>query len=393
MRREAHVPRGGPDGGDGGDGGNVWLVADHNVSSLLAFRDHPHRRATSGTHGAGGARHGKRGEDTIVPVPPGTVVRDHRDGTVLADLANAGDRWLAARGGQRGRGNIRFLSNSRRAPSWAEQGEVGEEAFYDLELKLMADVALVGFPNSGKSTLISVISSAKPKIADYPFTTLEPNLGVVRYDDTDFVVADIPGLIEGASDGKGLGHRFLRHVERARVLVMLIDLGADAGRPPEDQEEVLLTELGQYQADLVTRPRIVVGSRADLEERDSTWNPDALRVSAPIGIGVRELVGALASLVNDARREGAPLVAGTVVHRPEPEGIRVDRGDDGAYVVLGRPAIRAVAVNDLTNADALAYVQSRLKTIGVDRALARAGAREGDLVHVGGFTFTYEADE
>ncbi|GAC1307934.1 MAG: GTPase ObgE [Acidimicrobiales bacterium] len=393
MRREAHVPRGGPDGGDGGDGGNVWLVADHNVSSLLAFRDHPHRRATSGTHGAGGARHGKRGEDTIVPVPPGTVVRDHRDGTVLADLANAGDRWLAARGGQRGRGNIRFLSNSRRAPSWAEQGEVGEEAFYDLELKLMADVALVGFPNSGKSTLISVISSAKPKIADYPFTTLEPNLGVVRYDDTDFVVADIPGLIEGASDGKGLGHRFLRHVERARVLVVLIDLGADAGRPPEEQEEVLLTELGQYQADLVTRPRIVVGSRADLEERDSAWNPDALRLSAPIGIGVRELVGALASLVNDVRREGAPLVAGTVVHRPEPEGIRVDRGDDGAYVVLGRPAIRAVAVNDLTNADALAYVQSRLKTIGVDRALARAGAREGDLVHVGGFTFTYEADE
>ena len=393
MRREAHVPRGGPDGGDGGDGGNVWLVADHNVSSLLAFRDHPHRRATSGTHGSGGARHGKRGEDTIVPVPPGTVVRDHRDGTVLADLANAGDRWLAARGGQRGRGNIRFLSNSRRAPSWAEQGEVGEEAFYDLELKLMADVALVGFPNAGKSTLISVISSAKPKIADYPFTTLEPNLGVVRYDDTDFVVADIPGLIEGASDGKGLGHRFLRHVERARVLVMLIDLGADAGRTPEDQEEVLLTELGQYQADLVNRPRIVVGSRADLEERDSSWNSDALRVSAPIGIGVRELVGALASLVNDARREGAPLVAGTVVHRPEPEGIRVDRGDDGAYVVLGRPAIRAVAVNDLTNADALAYVQSRLKTIGVDRALARAGAREGDLVHVGGFTFTYEADE
>ncbi|GAC1316490.1 MAG: GTPase ObgE [Acidimicrobiales bacterium] len=360
---------------------------------MLAFRDHPHRRATNGTHGAGGARHGKRGEDTIVPVPPGTVVRDHVDGTVLADLANAGDRWLAARGGQRGRGNIRFLSNARRAPSWAEQGEVGEEAYYDLELKLMADVALVGFPNAGKSTLISVISSAKPKIADYPFTTLEPNLGVVRYDDTDFVVADIPGLIEGASEGKGLGHRFLRHVERARVLVVLIDLGADAGRPPDEQEQVLLAELGRYQADLLDRPRIVVGSRADLEEREAAWNPDALRVSAPIGIGVRELVGRMATAVGGARKDSAPVAAGIVVHRPEPEGVRIERGDDGAFVVIGRPAQRAVAVNDLTNADALAYVQGRLKSLGVDKALARAGARDGDLVHVAGFTFTYEPDE
>ena len=394
MRREAHVPRGGPDGGDGGDGGDVWLLADHNVSSLLAFRDHPHRRATNGTHGAGGARHGKRGQDTIVPVPPGTVVRGHRDGSVLADLANPGDRWLAARGGQHGRGNIRFLSNSRRAPSWAEQGEVGEEAFYDLELKLMADVALVGFPNSGKSTLISVISAAKPKIADYPFTTLEPNLGVVRYDNTDFVVADIPGLIEGASEGRGLGHRFLRHVERARVLVVLVDLGEDAGRPPEEQEAVLIEELGRYQADLVERPRIVVGSRADLEGAHSRWSPDTLRVSAPIGIGVRELVGAMTGLVSRARRDAAPAAtAGVVVHRPEPEGVQVQRGDDGAFVVLGRAAQRAVAVNDLTNADALAYVQGRLRQLGVDKALARAGARDGDLVHVGGFTFTYQADE
>ena len=393
MRREAHVPRGGPDGGDGGDGGDVWLIADHNVSSLLAFRDHPHRRATSGTHGAGGARHGKRGEDTIVPVPPGTVVRDHVDGRVLADLVNPGDRWLAARGGQRGRGNIRFLSNSRRAPSWAEQGEVGEEAYYDLELKLMADVALVGFPNAGKSTLISVISAAKPKIAEYPFTTLEPNLGVVRYDDTDFVVADIPGLIEGASEGRGLGHRFLRHVERARVLVVLVDLGADAGRSPEDQEDVLLEELGKYQADLLDRPRIVVGSRSDLEASASKWKPDALRVSAPIGTGVRELVGRMATAVGDARKQSAPVATGIVVHRPEPEGVRVERGDDGAFVVIGRPAQRAVAVNDLTNADALAYVQGRLKSLGVDKALARAGARDGDLVHVGGFTFTYEPDE
>ena len=384
------MPRGGPDGGDGGAGGDVWLVADHNVSSLLAFRDHPHRRATNGTHGSGGARHGKRGNDVIVPVPAGTVVRD-RDGAALADLANDGDRWLAARGGQAGRGNMRFLSNARRAPGFAEQGEVGEEAYYNLELKLMADVALVGFPNAGKSTLIATVSAAKPKIADYPFTTLEPHLGVVRYDDTEFVMADIPGLIEGASDGRGLGHRFLRHVERARVLLVLVDLGCDAGRDPAEQEQVLLAELARYQPDLLDRPRLVVGSRADLET-PGTWSSDAPRVSASTGSGVREVVGVLATLVDDARRKPVAPVGGTVIHRPLPEAVHIERGDDGAFVVVGRPAERAVAVSDLTNADALAYVQHRLKRLGVDRALARAGARDGDLVHVGGFTFTYEPD-
>ena len=390
FRREAHVPKGGPDGGDGGGGGDVWLVADHNVASLLAFRDHPHRRATNGTHGSGRGRHGRRGEDVVVPVPPGTVVLRHPEGSVAADLSNPGDRWMAARGGQGGKGNTRFLSNSRRAPTFAEQGEVGEESYYDLELKLMADVALVGFPNAGKSTLISVISAARPKIADYPFTTLEPNLGVVRYDSTEVVVADIPGLIEGASDGRGLGHRFLRHVERARVLLVLIDLGADAGRMPDDQERVLLDELRRYDASLLDRPRLVVGSRSDLEEEGMGWAAEARRVSAATGKGVDELVRAMVGEVSAARRALAEPAAGTVIHRPEPEGVRVERATDGAFVVRGRPAERAVAVNDLTNADALAYVQYRLKRIGVDRALARAGARPGDMVHVGGFTFTYE---
>src|SRR4051794_17643572 len=233
FRREAHVPRGGPDGGDGGKGGDLWLYADREVASLLAFRDRPHRRATNGTHGTSGARHGTRGTDLRVQVPEGTIVKD-ADGNVLADLVREGDAWLAARGGRGGRGNARFLSNRRRAPSFAEQGEVGEEQWLYLELKLMADVALVGFPNSGKSTLISRVSAAKPKIADYPFTTLEPNLGVVRVDDTEFVVADIPGLIEGASEGKGLGHRFLRHIERTRVLVVLLDLAPVDERSPEE---------------------------------------------------------------------------------------------------------------------------------------------------------------
>src|SRR5271165_5800514 len=223
FRREAHVDRGGPDGGDGGHGGSVWLVAT-NKSSLLAFRDHPHRRGGDGGHGGGKKKHGARGADLEVPVPVGTRARAS-DGALLVDLAGAGDRWLAGEGGRGGRGNASFLTNNRRAPTFAEQGEKGHEEWYDLELALVADVALVGLPNVGKSTLISRISAAKPKIADYPFTTLEPHLGVVRVDDgSDFTVADIPGLVEGAAMGRGLGHRFLRHITRSRVLVVMVDL-------------------------------------------------------------------------------------------------------------------------------------------------------------------------
>src|SRR5438067_4637622 len=270
FRRESHVPRGGPDGGDGGNGGDVWLVADRNVASLLGFRDHPHRRATSGAHGQGKRRHGRSGDDLVVPVPEGTMVKD-ANGVMIADLVHEGDRYLAAQGGRGGRGNARFLSNRRRAPSFAEQGEAGDERWLRLELKLVADVALVGFPNVGKSTLISVISAAKPKIADYPFTTLEPNLGVVRLDDaTEFVVADLPGLIEGASEGKGLGHQFLRHMERARVLCVLVDLAWESAGlpPPPEQERLLLQELGCYEPTLLERPRVVIGSRLDIGAPD-----------------------------------------------------------------------------------------------------------------------------
>jgi GTP-binding protein len=387
FRREAHVSKGGPDGGDGGSGGDVWLVADNNVSSLLAFADHPHRAAANGTHGMGKAKHGARGADLAVPVPEGTVVRD-RDGKVLADLVAAGDRYLSARGGQGGRGNARFLSNRRRAPAFAEQGEVGEEFYLNLELKLMADVALVGFPNAGKSTFISRVSAAKPKIANYPFTTLEPHLGVVRHDDFEFVVADIPGLIEGASEGRGLGHQFLRHVERARVMLLLIDLASMEGREPAEQERVLLDELGRFEPALLERPRLVVGSKADAAVDDSVaW--DGLRVSAATGEGLNVVLGRVADLVRSARAS-QPVRDSFVVHRPEAEGVRVTRGDDGAWVVLGRPAARAVALNDITSAEALAFVQQRLKKLGVDKALAKAGATDGDIVHIAGFSFEYE---
>ncbi len=407
FRREAHVARGGPDGGDGGRGGDVFLEASRGVVSLLGFRDHPHRRAGNGAHGGGARRHGKRGDELLVPVPVGTLVRAP-DGSVLADLAAEGDRVLAAEGGRGGRGNASFLSNRLRAPAFAEQGEVGEERWLDLELKLLADVALVGFPNAGKSTLISRISAAKPKIADYPFTTLEPHLGVVRVAEQaagasdapggasvgEFVVADIPGLIEGASEGRGLGHRFLRHVERARALVVLVDL-ASLERSPSSQLQTLLDELGRYRPELLERPRLVVGSRADALPAGERPSPASfggeLVISSATGEGLPDLVARLAVLVAESRAAHEQAERAPVVHRPRPEGVEVVREGD-TFVVLGRAATRAVAMSDLTDPAALAVVQRRLRRLGVDRALARAGARAGDAVRIGSLQLSYEPD-
>ncbi|HZU80727.1 MAG TPA: GTPase ObgE [Acidimicrobiales bacterium] len=395
FRREAHVSRGGPDGGDGGRGGDVWLVATTNQASLLGFRDHPHRRAGNGAHGGGKQKHGPRGADLEVPVPVGTVVRT-LDGALLGDLTGPGDRLLVAEGGRGGRGNARFLSNRRRAPAFAEQGEPGEEHWLNLELKLAADVALVGFPNAGKSTLISRVSAAKPKIGDYPFTTLEPHLGVVRVgragDETEFVVADVPGLVEGAAEGRGLGHRFLRHVERSRVLVVLADLAAADGRPADAQVTVLLDELRRYRPELLARPRIVVGSKADLLAGAAPPPGLDLVVSGATGEGIDILVARLAAMVGEARRAEPEGDGGVVLHRPAGEGVEVQRADDGSFVVAGRAALRAVALSDLTDDDAVDYVQHRLRRLGVDRALARAGARDGDVVHLGPLSFTYYRD-
>jgi GTPase len=384
FRREAHVPRGGPDGGDGGRGGDVWLQANRNVASLLAFRDHPHRKGGSGTHGSGKKQHGVGGADLVVDVPEGTVVYG-ADGDVLADLVRHGDRWLAARGGQGGRGNARFLSNARRAPSFAEQGEYGEEQWLRLELKLLADAALVGFPNAGKSTLISALSAAKPKIADYPFTTLEPHLGVVRWRDHEFVLADMPGLIEGAAVGRGLGHQFLRHIERARVLVVLLDLAPVDERAPEEQARVLLDELRRFRPELLDRPRVVVGSKTDV----ATQPFHGLAISAVTRTGLDALVAQIAVLVDEARAaEGEPEPY--VVLRPAEQGFSVVREGTHTWRVRGRPAERAVALGDVTTADAVAYVQQKLRRMGVERALARAGARDGDLVRIGAVELTYE---
>ena len=389
FRREGPVAFGGPNGGDGGKGGDVWLVADRNVASLLAFRDHPHRRAANGVHGKGKDLHGRRGEDLFVAVPEGTIARDMYTGEILADLVNHGDRWLAAAGGRGGRGNHKFMSNKRRAPSFAEQGEEGFERWLKLELKLMADVALVGFPNAGKSTFISTVSAAKPKIANYPFTTLEPHLGVVRVDDsTEFVMADIPGLIEGASEGRGLGHQFLRHVERARVLCYLIDLVALDGVEPSEQLRILQHEVGNYRPELLERPSVIVGTKIDSASPEAMATWPHLAMSSITTENVRQVVNALAQAVSEARLT-EPVHEATIIMRPEPEHSWVEKLAENEYRVHGRAAERAVALNDVTTPEALNYIDDRLAKLGVPKLLTRAGVVEGDVVWIAEFSFEF----
>jgi GTPase len=392
WHREPYKPKGGPDGGDGGRGGSVILRADNSVGTLLELRDHPHIKAERGGHGAGNRRHGADGRDRIVLVPPGTVVWDE-DGTMVADLAGPGDELVAAPGGRGGRGNASFATATRRAPDFAQKGEPGVDAVLRLELRLLADAGLVGFPNAGKSTLIARISAARPKIADYPFTTLTPNLGVVRFGGDSFVVADIPGLIPGAHEGRGLGHQFLRHVSRAVVLVFLIDLAAP-DRDPVDDLDVLAAELAAYDPDLATRPSLTVATKVDVgADRLTALRarvPDVLPVSAVTGEGIDELIERLARAVKSAR-EAAPPAVGYVRHVVREDPIRVAR-ENGAWRVHGRRAERAVAMTDLDNDEAVARLQRRLIQMGVEARLEEAGAGSGDEVRIGDAAFNWEPE-
>ena len=389
FRREGPEAMGGPNGGDGGKGGDVWLVADRNVASLLAFRDHPHRRAKDGVHGKGKDLHGRRGEDLIIAVPEGTVAKDMYSGEILADLVHHGDKWMASPGGRGGRGNAKPSNNRRCVLLFAEQGEEATERWLLLELKLMADVALVGFPNAGKSTFISTVSAAKPKIANYPFTTLEPHLGVVRIDDsTEFIMADIPGLIEGASEGRGLGHQFLRHIERARVLCYLIDLVALDGIEPDDQLRILQHEVGNYRPELLTRPSLVVGTKIDSITPEALAEWPHLSMSAITTQNVRKIVGELAQQVSYAR-QAEPDVEATVIMRPEPEHAWVEQLGQNEFRVHGRGAERVVALNDVTTPEALNYIDEKLGKLGVPKLLSRAGVREGDVVWISQFSFEF----
>jgi GTP-binding protein len=372
----------------------VILRADDSVGTLLDVREHPHIKAGKGEHGTGKRRHGARGKDRVALVPAGTVVFDE-DGVLIADLANAGDELVAARGGRGGRGNVHFATATRRAPTFAERGEPGEERRLSLELRLLADVGLVGFPNAGKSTLISRISAAKPKIADYPFTTLVPKLGVVAYGDSSFVVADIPGLVPGAHEGKGLGDRFLRHVRRAAVLLYVVDLAAP-DRDPAQDVAVLKAELEAFDPDLASRPTLMVATKVDVAPERLEEVRGALGgvpgISAVTGEGIDELVRSLSERV-EAERAEAPVRQSYVRHVVREEPTTVAREADAGWRVTGRRAERAVEMTDMDNEEAVERLQRRLLSMGIERLLEEAGARRGDEVRIAGVAFDFEPED
>lgn len=394
FHREKFRPKGGPDGGDGGDGGDVIMRADPSVAALSVFKKKIHWKAGRGAHGSGNNKAGRSGSDLEILVPCGTTIRDH-EGTLLADLVRPGEEALIALGGAGGRGNAAFKSRSRPAPRIAENGEAADELWVSLELRLLADAALIGMPNAGKSTLLAQVSEARPKIAPYPFTTLEPHLGVVWVGDTEVVLADVPGLIEGASRGKGLGDRFLRHIERARVMVIMLDLASAEGLSPEDQEKVLLGDLAAHDQELCRRPRLTVANKIDIAPHEfarlHAVRPDILGISAMTGECVDELLVALAEAVVGAR-VSEPERVGFVLHRPALRGFAVE-SEDGAWRIRGREAERAASLVEFDDADTVDYLRSRMRALGVDDALASAGVLPGDEVRVGSQVFEWEPDE
>ena len=394
FQKRKGKPRGRPNGGRGGRGGSIILVADAAIGSLLRYDRKPHWNAGDGEHGGGELRHGKNGTDLELAVPLGTLVHDE-DGTLIADLVEPGQRLVVAEGGRGGRGNASFVTPDRRAPSFSEQGEYGADNTLLLELQLVADAALIGYPNAGKSTLIAGVSAASPKIADYPFTTLVPNLGVVSLGDREFVLADIPGLVEGAADGKGLGHEFLRHTERARVLVVLLDPSDLQVDTPERQYYVLMNELRAHSPELAERPSVVVLSKSDLPNEYPTDGAedlglDLVEVSGVTGEGVTDLLHRIADLTELAQRT-APEREGFMLHRPLGQAFSIARVDE-EWVVSGRVAERAVNLDDLTNPEAADLVSKRLVATGIDGALRDAGAEAGDDVRIGDLVFTYDPD-
>ena len=430
FRREAHVPKGGPDGGDGGHGGNVVVEADASLSSLIEYRFKHHFKAERGTHGKGSRMHGATGEDLVLKVPMGTVVHEYFEeskevGELIADLTHDGERVTVAEGGMGGRGNIHFVTPTRRAPAFAELGEPSQERWIELEMKLMADAALVGMPSAGKSSLIAKMSAARPKIADYPFTTLVPNLGVARSGDYSFVVADIPGLIEGAHEGRGLGHEFLRHIERTALIVHVVDLTGDyEGRDPLEDYDIINRELALYADELAARPRIVVANKIDVpgaeevadrlvervredsiaaaggdEFAPSPVDPKLYRISALTGEGVDGLKAAIATKVHELREELRALSEADVQYEHVWEHKREERDKQfkvvplggGVFRVEGPQVERMVVQTDWENEEAIAFLQHRLKRLGVEKALEKAGAVDGDEIRIVGRAFEFES--
>jgi GTPase len=405
MRREAHVPRGGPDGGDGGRGGSIYLRVDAGQTALHDFRYKHHFGATPGGRGERQKRHGKAGDDLFLAVPPGTAVLDGETGALIADLVAVGQEVMVAKGGRGGLGNTHFATAVHQAPKHAQRGEPGEERWLRLELRLIADVGLVGLPNAGKSTLLAALTNATPKIASYPFTTLEPNLGVMDLGVEDGrlpTIADVPGLIEGASAGLGLGHAFLRHVERTRILLHVVD---GAAKDPAWDHAVIRDELEAHDPALLQKPMLVVFNKLDLAAAREAWpafrasmeaaGTGVVAISADEGEGLEDLRAAVAGLLPDLEGlEAPPDPAGVVVHRLEAagEGYTIER-EDGAFRVRGKRVERLTNQTNFENEESAERFQRELVRTGIDAALRKAGIREGDQVRIAAYELEWEPPE
>lgn len=405
YRREKYVPDGGPAGGDGGRGASVVLEVEEGLRTLMDFRYNRHFKAKRGDHGMSKNMHGKNAMDLIVKVPPGTIVTDEATGVMLADLTEHGQRAVVAKGGRGGRGNVRFATPVNPAPDHAENGEPGQERNIVLELKVLADVGLVGFPSVGKSTLLSIVSAAKPKIADYHFTTITPNLGVVdTQDNRSFVMADLPGLIEGAHEGIGLGHQFLRHIERTRVIVHVVDMSALEGRDPIEDYTKINEELSEYNYRLTERPQIIVANKMDMPNSLDNLNKfkEAIGeeavifpISALTKEGVRELLLAIADeleqapefpLYDEESDEEARVI---YKHEAPVDPFIITRGDDGVYELAGAELERVFKMTDFSRDESVRRFARKLRHMGVDAALRERGAKDGDLVRVMKFEFEF----
>ena len=397
FHREKYVPNGGPDGGDGGNGGDVIFVADKDMNTLIAFKFKKHFRAENGTSGGPKCCTGKCGQNLVIKVPTGTVIRDTESGNVIADLFDDGEEFVALKGGRGGKGNMRFAHAQRQAPSFSQLGETTEEHQVTLELKTIADVGLVGFPNVGKSTLLSMLTSAKPKIANYHFTTINPNLGVVQMFDDSFVIADIPGLIEGASDGAGLGHYFLRHIERVRLIVHIVDISGSEGRDPLDDYHKINQELEAYSLKLGSLPQIVVANKADmledpayLEEFSKKIGKKVHLISAIIGEGLKDLLTDIKKQVDElpppSREEINELFT---LEEKSDQKYTIERLPDGTFFVDGGLVDFLIQNVTISDTDSFAFFQKVLKDRGVMHDLRKMGIKEGDIVSIGDIEFEW----
>lgn len=405
FRHLKYKAKAGIDGGDGGKGGDVVFKTDEGLRTLIDFHYRRHHRAQKGAHGEGDNKNGRKGEDMILRVPPGTVIKDE-DNNIIYDLTESGEEVVIAKGGRGGRGNTKFITSTRRAPSFAEKGEPGDEKWIILELKLLADVGIIGYPNVGKSTLISHISAAKPKIADYPFTTLTPNLGVVSLSDSrSFIAADVPGLIEGAHLGKGLGQDFLRHIDRTSVLIHLIDLSSSEGRDPLKDFEIINDELKFYDPKLFERPQIVAGNKIDLpsakeniskvEKYFSEKGYPFFPISAVTGEGIDKLIYKTAEMLDGIKPKEKPEPEKKISHKiisyaKEDESSFNIFKEGKIFVVKGKGIERMIAMTNFDNDDAVEYLQYRFDKLNLEKKLFEAGARDGDMIKIGEMTFDFQ---